>query len=406
MRRRDFLSAAIGSSLLSTSGVGSSTGSAAFTPSGRVLITNARESVVGAGGATVFVAANSGFATVDVSTPSSPTVLAERRDLLADRDTGPLRDIADVKIEGDRLIVAGPANPLQGEVLQGVLLYDVSDPADPRQLAFHETDFPIHNAFIRDETVYLTGNNGAGNPLVIVDVSDDRPAEVGRWSMLDKNAKWGDVPATLRTLHDIWVSDGLAYLVQWDAGTWIVDVSDPTSPRYVSNFGGRPVDELAAVSSEGIRDAVIGLPGNHHYAMVDEDTSTLAIGKEAWATDAADGNGGPGGIELWDVSEPERPGELATIDPPPTDDATIGGTWTTAHNFDLVGDRLYTSWYEGGVKVHDVSDPQRPSELAAWRREEDTLFWTAKKLTDSVFVASSAGRRANGEGGLFAFPIP
>ncbi|WP_458207019.1 LVIVD repeat-containing protein [Haladaptatus sp. NG-SE-30] len=451
MRRREFLrTAAVGGSsvaLLTADGVSARK---PYRPLGSVAIENAKEAVVGNDGKTAFVAATDGFATVDIQNPANPAKLTERRDLLADRAGGPLSQIWDVKVDGDRLLVAGPANPVEGDVPHGFLLYDVSDPSKPKRVAFHETEFPIHNAMLTDEMAYLTGNDGDGNPLVLVDVSDDDPEEVGRWSMLDVDSDWSDVDSWVRSLHDVWVQDGMAYLAQWDAGTWLVDVSNPTNPSYVTHIGGRSIDELASVPSE--RDAVLGLPGNDHYVRTNEDGSLLVVNKEAWDTDGAGGNG-PGGMELWDVSNLEDPTKLSEIAAPKSADPSydIGGSgavsalsglssriselssslselspvgvasahgkchdctggagasgqWTTSHNFDIVGDRLYTTWYQGGVKLFDISDPSNPRELAWWRDPAKAAFWSAQHVSSDFFVAGSMGRHGDGKGGLYTFP--
>ena len=80
------------------------------------------------------------------------------------------------------------------------------------------------------------------------------------------------------------------------------------------------------------------------------------------------------------------------------------GVWTTTHNFDIRGDRLFSSWYQGGVKIYDISDPTDPEQLVWWRKPEETAFWTAKRATDGVFIASSMGRNNDGKGGLYTFP--
>ncbi|WP_135826811.1 LVIVD repeat-containing protein [Halorussus ruber] len=407
MQRRAFLRGVAGSVALGTAGTvaGVETTTAhpgPYSPLGSIPVENAREAVPDPSGKYAYVAATDGFAVVDVQIPSDPRLVFEKRGLLSDRETGPLRLIQDVKVEGDRLVAAGPANPIQGDVLQGFVLYDVSDPANPSQIAFHETDFPIHNCFIRDGIVYLTGNNGATNPLVMVDVSDGNPEEVGRWSLASRNEAWREVPSGVWTLHDVWVRNGTAYLSHWDAGTYLVDVSDPANPQFRARIGGRPLGELRKIPSEEARIHVIRLPGNAHYAMTNEDGSLLGINKEAWA---ADGKGGPGGIDLWDASDPGNPRKLSTIDPPATSSPSIGGTWTTSHNFDIVGNRLFSSWYQGGVKIHDISDPANPTELAWWRMPDEASFWTAKRASERFFVASSYGRRDNGKGGLYTFPI-
>lgn len=400
MHRRAFLRGVAGSVALGSVGtVGGHPGP--YSPLGSVPVPNAKEAVPDPAGEFAYVATTDGFAVVDVRIPSDPQIVFERRNLLADRETGPLRQIQDLKVEGDLLVVAGPANSLQGDVLQGFVLYDVSDPANPQQVAFHETQFPIHNCFLREGIVYLTGNDGQANPLVLVDVREGQPEEIARWSLLDRDERWGEVPSGLRTLHDVWVQDGRAYLAHWDAGTYLLDVSDPTSPAFLARVGGRPLDELLAIPEENVRAELFRLPGNAHYAMANDDGSLLGVNKEAWE---AKGEGGPGGVELWNVSDPSSPELLSTIDAPPSADPTIGGTWTTSHNFDIVDGRLFTSWYQGGVKIHDISDPANPEQLAWWRDPEETSFWTAKRARPRFFVASSMGRRNNGKGALFTFP--
>ncbi|MFC6726980.1 LVIVD repeat-containing protein, partial [Halobium palmae] len=169
--------------------------------------------------------------------------------LLADRENGPLRGVYDVKVDGDTLLVVGPANPL-GEALHGALVVDVSDPANPEEVSFFGTDYPIHNAYLRDGYAYLTANDWERNPIVVVDVSGSNPEEVGRWSILDRDEAWGDVPAGVRTVHDVHVQDDVAYLVHWDAGTWLLDVSDPSNPTYLADFRGQSIEELASVDGQ------------------------------------------------------------------------------------------------------------------------------------------------------------
>lgn len=407
MRRRDVLRtglAGLGLSVLGSSRTAAHPG--AYRPYGSVEVDGAKEAVVGPDGRYVFVAATDGYAVVDVSVADRPEVVAEHRNLLADRDGGPLRGIYDVKLDGDRLLVVGPANPLPG-ALAGMLVADVSDPANPETVAFHETDYPIHNCFLDGDYAYLTANNGGKNPIVVVDVSGDDPEEVARWSLPDYDETWSDVPPWLRSTHDVWVQDGVAYLAQWDAGTWLVDVSDPTAPTYLANFGGVPRSELADLSEGEVKRQGTTLPGNHHYVAVDDDSNVLGVGRESWANRTDDGElvGGPGGIDLWEITDPTAPTRLATIDPPPSDEPTRGGVWTTAHNFEFRGDRLYSSWYQGGVKRHDISDPANPVALTWWRNPSQASFWTARlAVPGETFVASDMGvpRREGSE--LYVFP--
>lgn len=407
MRRRAVLQLGIGLAGIGAAGLVGATRSAVgahtrrrsggYEPLGRVSLPGARDCRVAPGGETAYVAVGDGFASVAVP---SMEPLAAVRSIEADRDGGPLSGIADVSVDGDRLLVPGPANP-RPDRTAGFAMFDVTDPAAPEQVAFHGTSFPIHNAELEAGRAYFT----AGRSLVVVDVTDDEPVEVGRWSPADVDPRWDDVPLALWNLHDVRVRGDLAVLSHWDAGTWLVDVADPSAVTVVGRAGGRTADELASVGEDDVRTAAVQLPGNHHSAALTADGSLLAVGAEAFDATAGDDEGGPGGIDLYDVTDPAAPVHLATIDAPRAADETHAGTWTTAHDFAFDGDRLLSAWYQGGVRVHDVSTPGSPAELAWWRRPREAAFWTARPAAGDTFVAS-ATRLPDDDlvAGLYRFP--
>ena len=406
MRRRDALRA--GAGFLGTvpfvgrgaAQDGTSTGSAGYEPLGRLELAGTKEAVVDPGGNVAYLALTDGYGVVDVSDPANPTALAERRDLRADAEDGPMRQIHDVKHSGDTLAVVGPANSVR-EGSAGALLVDVSDPANPTERGFFPTDYPIHNCFLDGSTLYLTANGVDGNPLVVVDVSGDEPTELARWALTDHDPAWRDVGSNLRPLHDVWVRDGLAGLAYWDAGTYLLDVSDPAAPSHVGTIPARDPQKLADPQA---RESLTP-PGNHHYVATDPANDLLGVGKESWGA-RVDGEyeGGPSGIDLYDISDPSAPERLSGISPPPTPDPTFSGVWTTAHNFELRDGTLYSSWYQGGVKRHDVSDPSNPVEETWWVDPDATRFWTAPVATPGeLFVAPSMGTD-DGTAGLWTFP--
>ena len=399
--RRDVLKASGAAFALPTVGRVATAQEGGYAPLGSADLPGAKELVVGEDGRTAYVALTDGYATVDLSTPGAPEPMAVERGLVPEGETDALGQIYDVKQDGDRLIVAGPANGT-GRGTSGFFAVDVSEPSDPAVDGFYATDFAIHNCFLRDGYAYLTANDGRGNPMVVVDV--DAGAEVARWSLLDRDEAWGDVPPGRRTLHDLYVQGDRAYLAYWDAGTWLLDVSDPTVPAFVARFGDHTLAELRESSS---RSASMEPPGNAHYVQPSDDGSVVAVGGESW--DVGDsGSGGPSGIDLWDLSDPSSPERLSTIEPEPAATNSYGGdTWTTSHNFDFAGDRLYTSWYNAGVKLYDVSDPAEPEELAWWLEPDETSFWTACRGVDGdFFVASSLGPslREPNRAGVYTFP--
>ncbi|NIB98434.1 PGF-CTERM sorting domain-containing protein [Halobacterium sp. R2-5] len=404
MRRRDVLrSAAAAAALPLASTTVSASSQSSFEPLGVLELSGTKEVVTDDAGETAFVATTDGVATVDIADPANPELLARVAPLLDDREGGPMQQVFDVKLDGDTLIAVGPANPTRTEAVQGVVVFDVSDPANPEQTRFYETAYPIHNAYLEDGVAYLTANDGARNPVVLVDVSGGSAEELSRWSNVDHDDRWRDVYPYVRTAHDVYVHEDVLYVAYWDAGTWLADVSDPQNPEYVNHFGHYSVEDLLELDSGEAGAEGLAVPGNSHYVAVNEDASVLASGAEAWDVDTSNADPEQGGIDLWDVSDPQNPEKLSFIAPPPTPDGTRDGTWTTSHNFEFRNGRLYTSWYQGGVKVHDVSDPANPEELAWWRQPEEARFWTARYATEDAFVAGNMGGQTY-DAGVYTFP--
>ena len=371
---------------------------AGYGPLGRVDLDGATETVVSPDGTTAFVALDSGYAVVDVSQPSEPTVVAERRNVTVGRDLlsadlGETFDgVTDVAHDGDTLVVAGDG------VTSGVLIVDVSDPAAPAHRAFHPTDYGIHNCDLEDGRAYLTVDYSGGR-LDVVDVTGE-PTRVGNWTLAEQDAAWENVPNGARDVHDVFVQDGTAYLAHWDAGTWLVDVTGPSAPTAIAHLGRSP--ETVAAAHEGGEDTTAALPGNAHYAAVDDEATLLAVGREGSASEERP-EGGPGGIDLYDLSDPSDPQHRSTINPPADPDG-VGGRWTTAHNFELRNGILYSSWYNGGVKRHDVSDPAEPRELTWWADPAHAEFWTAQAaVPGGAFVATSRGT-GRSPARLYTFP--
>jgi hypothetical protein len=375
---------------------------ATLEPIGELGIRGIAEAVVDNDGRTVYCSLFDGFGVVDVTDPLNPTLLYEERDL-SHNGQGPMRSIMDVKVSSDTLLVSGPNG--FGVSFSGFFLYDVADPANPERIAFHRTRFGPHNSYIDGDYVYLTGSNVYGEPVVIFDISGGEPEEVARWKASDADGAWVNVGEPL-TCHDVYVQEDTLYVAYWDAGTWLVDVSNPENPRAIAHLGGHDpayLKELDQISME-----ISELPGNSHYVQPNADGSVVFVGKEAWDREETEHDGGPGGIEAWDVSD-SKPA-LRTILKPPEPGPQQNGGWTS-HNFGIDGDRLYTSWYGGGVRVYDVSDLTDPRLLGEWREPKTTEFWTAKPLevgfigTSHINPENSREEQRRGEGAhLYVFP--
>lgn len=320
------------------------------------------------------------IATVDLSDPTAP--------LLGGTALGHGTENKDVKVDGD---IAGLAN--DGDP-PGVTFFDVSDPANPVETAFYEAASGVHNLFIDGDHAYLCINDDfAHSRMVVVDVSDpanpvslegEERGSGGAWMLRDAHEDMAD--AGINPIHDIWVQNGLAYMCFWDAGVVVADVTDPANPTAVAHFG--------AASDAGVKPSntvelykryLGGHETNAHYVQPTPDGNYTFVGAETFPGPFEDVvvPGDHGGIRVFDTSHvstdsaPTNPYEehVAYIPAPePLDDAL-----QTSHNFDVAESKLFTSWYQGGVRAFDISEPTVPQELAAFA-PEGTAYWGARNL--------------------------
>lgn len=76
---------------------------------------------------------------------------------------------------------------------------------------------------------------------------------------------------------------------------------------------------------------------------------------------------GWGFLRIWDNRDPEEPRQLSTFATPNTfnPDLATQGVYSV-HNPEVVGNRMYVSWYNDGIRVVDISRPSAPREQGAW----------------------------------------
>ncbi len=248
----------------------------------------------------------------DVTNPERP--------VLTDSIQVDARRINDVKIhESNRLGVItreGASNRRNG-----IVILDLSIPAHPEILSEYTATVTggVHNVWIEKDLVYAC-HNGT-NALHVIDISDPvHPQEVGRWE-LDREEK---------TLHDVIVQGGYAYLSYWDDGVVTLDVGAGT-------HGGTPTSPVMV--------SRLSYPeGNTHVAW--RHGQYLFVGDEIFPDDwdASKPIDAEGYIHILDMSDMESPVEVARYEVP---DAG-------AHNIWVEDDRLYVGYYQGGLRVVDI----------------------------------------------------
>jgi hypothetical protein len=244
----------------------------------------------------------------------------------------------------------------------GIVIASLADPLHPKVIA-EFTDgvhAGVHSAFIYQQPtygthVYLT-NDGTG-AMHVVDIGDPaHPKEVGQWRT--------DRPDAGRTLHDIDIKDGLAYLSYWNDGLVVLDVGNgvkggsPSSPRLVAQYKydlNALYRDVEAVGGPGfIRGTHTAWRHNDYVFIADEVFPGAGV---KGAKDAAAGRA-YGRLQVIDVSDMEHPRSVAWYEP------EYGGV----HNVWVAGDTLYMGAYQGGFRAFDISGELR-GDLRAQNRE-------------------------------------
>jgi hypothetical protein len=218
-----------------------------------------------------------GVKVVDVSNPANPQLVGS---LLANsRST-----------YEDVVVISANTPAFQGVLLaaglqvcgqrgaHGVQFWDVTDPRRARQLGFFDTGANtggVHELYLfqRGHRVFallaVPGSEAqaAGGDFRVVEATDPRnPRQIADWGAqveLGLDLTNGGI-----FCHSAWANDDgtVAYLSYWDAGVIILDISDPSQPRFL----GRTI---YAPGEEGNTHSVWPANGGDLLLVADEDFS-------------------------------------------------------------------------------------------------------------------------------------
>jgi hypothetical protein len=229
--------------------------------------------------------------------------------------------------DGSLLVVATEFSP------GSIVLYSLANPRKPQLITRYTTaltDPGVHTANVERVNgrlyAFLAVDNSSSTlaRLVIVDITDPTaPTQVFTQTM--------GSPYT----HDTFVRDGILFIAVWDAGIKIWDIGG-------GGKGGTPANpvQLSTLATVG---------GEAHNVWWYKNTITgekryAFVGQEG---PGAVGSSASGDIHVVDVSDLTAPREVAFYH--------IDGAGT--HNFFMDESRalLYAAYYNGGVRVIDVS---------------------------------------------------
>jgi hypothetical protein len=235
----------------------------------------------------------------------------------------------------------------------GIVIASTADPAHPKPVAEFTDGVTagVHSAFVYTQPrhgthVYLT--NGSTGSLNIIDINDPmKPKRVGEWRSRETRAG--------RSLHDIDVKDGLAYVSYWSDGLVILDVGNgikggsPSNPTLVSNYRYN----AEALYPGAAADYGPGFISGTHTAW--RHKNYVFIADEVFPPFAPTGTWDVGSIRAYgrlqvvDVSDIEKPKSVAWYEP------EYGGV----HNVWAEGDTLYVGAYNAGFHAFDVGGELR-----------------------------------------------
>ncbi len=257
----------------------------------------------------------------DVTDPANP-VLTDS--LLVDA-----RTTNDVKVSenGEICVISreGASNRRNG-----IVIVDCSDPRNIEIISTYDDELTggVHNLFIYQDHVYAVNNGTRFDVISIADPAS--PHRVGRFEL--------DTPG--HAIHDIWIVDGIAYTSNWSDGVVVIDVGggdkggSPESPVEIARFadiGGATHAAFPYTSPTG----------KFYIFMGDEIGAPAFDGQEAGRTPEFMS----GYIHVVDFTDPENPEEVARYEIPEAG----------SHNMWIDDDRLYAAFYQGGLRVVDIS---------------------------------------------------
>jgi hypothetical protein len=308
------------------------------------------------------------FTGVDVSDPRKPNVVVQTE--LAHRQ---MRSNS-LEVCGDIMAVAYQTQK-QGAEPAGIELFDIAKPETPKTIAFFDCSGPssrgVHQLwFVDGETVHFSGGARDFTPrnpkddqfYRAIDVKNpSKPREICRWWMpgiAESDAappppRHPKFDGGFRT-HNTNVypeRPDRAYLGYIDGGVFIVDISDKARPKAVGHWNPHPP-----------------FPGFTHTAMPLFDRDILVASDEAIRDKAGDW---PKLVWIIDMRREDNLVPVSTLPLPIEEHRNLGGRFG-AHNLHenrpgpafRSSTLIFGTYFNGGVRVHDISDPLQPKEVA------------------------------------------
>lgn len=262
---------------------------------------------------------------------------------------------------GEKVGTASNA-PATRDWTAGMAVYDIADPAHPRQIGFMPVaGGGIHRIwYVGGRWAYVSAllDGFTDYIFMTVDMADPtNPREGGRVWLPGMNTAAGEEPSWSASkrfgLHHATVSGTTAYGAWRDAGLVVMDVADPTAPKLTLHHNWSPP-----------------FNGGTHNCLHLPDRDLLVVADEAVLDNYEDGFKP---IWLFDVRDPMKPISISTCPEPNDADYRRKGGHFGPHNIyenrpdGFVSDqRLFATHQNAGIRVYDIANAFRPEEIAAF----------------------------------------
>ncbi len=258
------------------------------------------------------------------------------------------RTVNDVKVseDGNICIISreGASNRKNG-----IIIIDCKNPSDVKIISTFTENLTggVHNLFIDKGYVYALS---AGRKYYVIDIKDPaKPFIVSDFEL--------ETPG--HSIHDVWIEDGIAYSSNWADGIQLVDIGNGIA-------NGSPKNPVQFASYT--------YPSGANHASFPYKSSTgkfYVVGGDEKFPYGLDPSGdkpsrAAGFLHFVDFTDLDKPEEVARFEIP------MAGS----HNYWIDGDILYAAFYNGGVRVVDISgellgDLFKQGREIAWIIPED-----------------------------------